>query len=92
MGMAISQRNWDMEVPTSLWSLDTQGPQEATQEPQQPRRLVCLCAAIVLSFHTPVVPDVQPQWAGLTCKQAAFAGGWVTCSPCESLPGEVHSC
>lgn len=41
-------------------------------------RSVCLC---VLPSHTPNSPRCAPQPAGLTCKQAAFAGGRATCSP-----------
>lgn len=53
VGLDIPQKDYNIKVHTSLWSLDAQGPQETTEDSQQPPCVVCSCWAIVFPSHTP---------------------------------------
>lgn len=41
VGLAIRQEDYGIKGHTSLRSLDAQGPQETTEDPQQPACVVC---------------------------------------------------
>ena len=68
----------------SVWSPDAQGLQETTPEATADLTLGLFVLSWSFLHTSQITPDVQPQSTGLTCKQAAFAGGWAAC-----LPGEA---
>lgn len=87
VGMAIPQRDYSIKIPESL---EPRCSRASRDHPEATAALVLGVFVEPWSFlHIPpMASDAQPQPAGLTCKQAAFAGGRATCAPSATLPGK----
>lgn len=90
---ACSRRDYSIKVPTSLWSLDVQGPHETTQKPHSPLlRRLSLGVFVCPSFP-------HPQWSQM-CTPAGRLNLQTGCLcwrpgyllPRETPLGDVHSC